>query len=88
MPWKITFAVKASRDFSKLNKYSQKLIQNYLNYQVLKIDDPRKIGKPLVGELKGFWRYRVDKFRIICKIVDDELIISVIKIGHRSNIYE
>lgn len=86
--WKITFTLKASKNFAKLDKQSQQLIQKYINFKILQISDPRKLGKPLVGELKGLWRYRIDKFRIICEIVDEQLIISIIKIGHRSDIYE
>jgi mRNA interferase RelE/StbE len=38
--------------------------------------------------LQGFWRYRVGKFRIVCKINNHKMIIVVIDIDHRSKIYK
>lgn len=52
------------------------------------LDDPRSFGKPLIGALSGLWRYRVGDYRIICKLKDEELLILVIDIGHRSKIYD
>ncbi len=86
--WKIEFIPEAEKELSKLNKDSQKLIQNYLNKIVLELNHPKDIGKILRHNLKGCWRYRVDKFRIICKIQEDKLIILVIKIGKRDEIYK
>ncbi len=34
------------------------------------------------------WRYRVGDFRLLCRIEDGELIILVIEIGHRKEIYK
>ena len=45
-------------------------------------------GKALEGSLQGFWRYRVGKFRIICKIDNNKMIIVIIDIDHRSKIYK
>ncbi len=45
-------------------------------------------GKALEGSLQGFWRYRVGKFRIICKIDNNKMIIVIIEIDHRSKIYK
>ena len=39
------------------------------------------------GNLAGLWRYRVGDYRIICKIQDDELVITVVRVGHRRNVY-
>ena len=46
-----------------------------------------KRGKPLSGNLRGFWRLRMDKYRIIYQIEGSDLIIYVFNIGHRKNIY-
>ena len=86
--WKIEFTSEAQKQFKKLDKHSQREIQSYLNERILKLEHPKLSGKPLINDLKGFWRYRVDKFRIICKIQEDKLIILVIKIGKRQGVYE
>ena len=49
--------------------------------------NPRFQGKTLKGKLAGKWRYRVGDYRLICEIRDDVLVVLVLEIGHRSNIY-
>jgi mRNA interferase RelE/StbE len=88
MTWKIVFTDSAEKSFSKLKRYSQQLIQKYLNAKILKLEHPKLLGKALSHEMKGLWRYRVDKFRIICEIQDHELTILVIKIAHRRVVYD
>ena len=41
----------------------------------------------MTGNLAGLWRYRVGNWRIICKILDDELVITVIRVAHRRDVY-
>ncbi len=86
--WKIEFDLDARKQFRKLDQQSQKTIQSYLNKKVLKLENPKELGKPLRHTLKGKWRYRVDKFRIICKLKEDKLIILVVKIAKRDVVYE
>jgi mRNA interferase RelE/StbE len=58
-------------------KYLKKISQN-----------PRRFGKVLTGGLRGLWRYRIENYRVICELKDQELIVLVIDIGHRSNVYK
>jgi mRNA interferase RelE/StbE len=50
---------------------------------VAETDDPRLRGKGLSGPLAGLWPYRVGDHRIICQLLDDRLIVLVIRFGHR-----
>lgn len=50
-------------------------------------DDPRQFGKPLRGDRGEFWSYRVGAWRIICMIEDRRLVVVVISVGHRREIY-
>ena len=86
--WIVEFDDKADKSLDKLGHESKKMIQDYLNNRLLSLDNPRTVGKPLTGNLKGLWRYRINKFRIICDIQDDKLVILVIKIGKREDVYE
>jgi mRNA interferase RelE/StbE len=53
-----------------------------------KLENPRSIGEALHGARFGeFWKYRVGDFRIIAKIEDDRLLILVLRVGHRREIY-
>lgn len=49
--------------------------------------DPRE-GKPLKGELRGYWSYRVGTYRILYKIEDDEIVVYILRIQHRKEVYE
>ncbi len=52
-------------------------------------DDPRSLGQALKGERFGeFWKYRVGDYRVIARIEDQQLLILVIRIGHRSAVYK
>ena len=46
------------------------------------------VGKRLAGNLFGLWRLRIDKYRVLYKILEDKLIIIILDIGHRKNVYE
>lgn len=84
---KVVFTEKSEKQFLKLDKPIQKQIQKFiLKLQIL--ENPRERGKALVGNLVGFWRYRVGDYRLLCRIIDDELIITVVEIGHRKEIYD
>ena len=86
MSWSIEFTKKAEKQFSKLDRQTQQHIVDYLD-KILTQDDPRIFGKALVGELSGFWRYRVGKYRVICEIQEHRLVIEVISVGKRDSIY-
>ncbi len=65
----------------------QKRIVSFLQERIQTADNPRSTGKALQGSLSGLWRYRVGDYRLLCRIEDDELIILVIEIGHRREVY-
>jgi mRNA interferase RelE/StbE len=88
MAWKIEFSETADRELGKLDPQHSQRILKFLRERVAKLADPRSIGKALQGSRPGeFWRYRLGDFRIICEIEDDRLVVLVIRIGHRKEIY-
>jgi len=87
LAWTVKFSDDAKRDLQKLDKPLQKRITSFLSSRMQNTDNPRATGKALQGELAGYWRYRVGDYRLICQIKDGELVILVIEIGHRKNIY-
>jgi mRNA interferase RelE/StbE len=54
---------------------------------VLAIEDPRKLGKPLKGDKGDLWRYRIGDYRAICKIEAERLVVLVLEVGHRREVY-
>lgn len=83
---RVVFTDNAEKQFLKLDKPIQKQIQKFI-LKLQTLENPRERGKSLVGNLIGFWRYRVGDYRLLCRIIDKELIISVVEIGHRREIY-
>ncbi len=88
MTWTIEFRPKAAKQFKKLDKQAQLTIRAFLRNKIQNEVDPRRLGAPLKGEFKNFWRYRVGDYRLICNIRDQTITIEILKIGHRRNIYD
>jgi len=88
LAWTVKLSDDAKRDLQKLDKPLQKRIASFLLDRLQTTDNPRLTGKALQGKLSDLWRYRVGDFRLLCRIEDNELIILVIEIGHRKEIYK
>ncbi len=85
--YKILFEKEASQEFLKLPKNVQKIIKEKLD---ILAKNPLLLEnniKSLKGELKGLKRLRVGKYRIIYQQKDNELIILIIRIASRGEIY-
>ena len=85
MVYKIIYATSARKFLKKLPKETEARILRYL---LKVVDNPFSFGSPLTGDLAGHWRYRVQDYRVVCKIIQRQLVITVVKIGHRCNVYE
>jgi mRNA interferase RelE/StbE len=86
--WRIEFDARAARDLRKLDREAQHLILRYLRVRIATADDPGRFGRALTDDLKGLWRYRVGDYRIVAKIEDDRLIVLVVTVGHRREVYD
>ncbi len=87
MSWVYQFDERALKELKKLGKPAQREILSYLDERVAGEEDPRRFGKALKGDLAGLWRYRVGDYRVICQIRDGVLVVMVLAVGHRRNIY-
>jgi mRNA interferase RelE/StbE len=87
LAWQIEFTPEAEKQLSKLDRQSAKRIINFLSERIAPIEDPRTVGKSLRGVLREFWRYRVGDYRIICKLEDDRLLVLVVRVAHRKEVY-
>jgi mRNA interferase RelE/StbE len=86
--WRVEFGRDAARDLRKLGRSVQADILRYLRTRIATAEDPRRFGKPLTGDLKGLWRYRMGAFRIVAKIEDERFIVLVLTVGHRREVYD
>ena len=88
MAYGVELSTEVDRQLDKLDEQHTKLILKFLHARVAKLDDPRSIGEALHGSRLGeFWKYRVGDYRLICKIEDDRLVVLVLRIGDRKEIY-
>jgi mRNA interferase RelE/StbE len=88
MAWKVEVSPIAHKQLEKLDKPIARRIFKFLYERVEKLDDPRQIGERLQGTLSEFWRYRVGDYRIICSLEHDRLVVLVLRIGHRREVYK
>lgn len=87
MAYNVELSESADRELAKLDEQPRKRILKFLQ-RLARMDDPRSIGEALRGSRLGeFWKYRVGDYRLISNIEDDRLVVLVLRIGHRKDIY-
>ena len=85
--WRIEITRSAAKQIAKLARTAQKAIQRFLRERLLPAENPRQWGKPLHGEKRSLWRYRVGDYRLICDIQDEKVVVLVLEVGHRKDVY-
>ena len=88
MSFQVRTSERFDREFSKLDKYTQKMIQAWIKKHLVGCENPRATGKGLTANRSGQWQYRIGDYRLICEIRDEELIILALTIGHRREVYK
>jgi len=88
MSWTVEFDDIAAKEYKKCSKELQKTISNYLYTKVLKSKHPKDLGKALRYDYLGLWRYRVGKYRIVCHLEEDKLVVLVLRIAKRDAVYK
>lgn len=78
---------KAEKLLNKLDKKTNLRIKKFIQENLIGCENPRLYGKALTGDLKGNWRYRVGDYRIVAKIEDEKILITVIDVNHRRQVY-
>ncbi len=88
MAWNVELSESADRELGKLDPRDRKRILRFLYERLARLENPRGLGEALHGSRLGeFWRYRVGDYRLISKIEDDRLVVLVLRVGHRKEIY-
>lgn len=86
MAWTIEYSEQAKRSLRKLDRQVGRRVVDFMDHRVAE-EGPRRHGKALHGALERFWAYRVGDYRLICEIKDARLVVLVVEIGHRRDIY-
>ena len=87
MTYKVEYTEQAIKELKKIDKHTQFFILAWIEKNLVDCENPRQHGKGLTANRSGEWRYRVGDYRIIAKIEDDKVIILVLTVGHRREVY-
>ena len=87
MTWKVEFDDCALKELRKLDPPVQNRIILFLRSVSPPPRDPKRFGKPLTRGQPTLWRYRIGSYRLICRIGQDRLLVLVLAVGHRCEIY-
>lgn len=88
MKYSVMLTEKAKKQLTKLDKTTAKLITSWLQKNLQNCENPRQHGKALTANRSGQWRYRIGDYRILAEIQDTNILILIIEIGHRREIYK
>ncbi len=88
MAWAVEFDPDAVRDLKKLDKQVQRRIIDFLRERLAPMKNPRELGEALSGAALGnYWKYRVGDWRIVCDIQDRRIVVRVLRVGSRREVY-
>lgn len=85
--WRVQFDDRAAKQLFKLGPGDRKRIRSFVEQRLLTAASPRSLGKSLTGDLNEYWSYRVGDYRLLARIKDDVLLVLVIQVGNRRDIY-
>lgn len=88
MAWTIEYDRRVLKDLKRLDRQTQQAILDYFDDRIAPAEDPRVFGKPLTASFAGLWRYRIGDYRAVCRIEDTRLVVLVVRVGHRSTVYD
>jgi mRNA interferase RelE/StbE len=87
MGYDVDYSQQAIKELKKLDKHIRKQIIAWIDTNLVGIKNPRLIGKALSANHKGKWRYRVGDYRLLVEIQEARLVIFLLEVGHRKEIY-
>ena len=88
MAWRIEYSKDAEKEIARLDLQIAQRIIRFMGSRVAKLENPRSIGQALAGSTLGdYWKYRIGDYRIIADIQDGRLIVMVVRVGNRREVY-
>jgi len=84
--WKITYKKSVTKDLKGISKDVQYILRRAIEEKLMA--DPIRYGLPLRRNLKGLMKLRVGDYRIIYSVEKKAVVVHVVKIGHRKEVYE
>lgn len=88
MKYAVEYTPQAVKELKKLDKHTRALIIGWIEKNLVGCENPRQHGKGLTANRSGQWRYRIGDYRLLAEIQDDKIIILILNVGHRREIYQ
>lgn len=86
--WTIEYDVDFKKEWKKIDPSVQKKVLEFFSERLRTQEDPKLFAKPLSGNPKHFWRYRIGDYRIICEFHESNKVIYLVRIAHRREVYK
>lgn len=87
MKFQVEFSKEALKELKKLDKHTAAMIIGWIRKNLDGCENPRQHGKGLTANRSGQWRYRVGDYRLLADIQDSKIVILILHVGHRSEVY-
>lgn len=87
MAWRIEFLPDAVNELKKLDRSVARRIITTLEERIATLDDPRTLGSALTVDHAGYWRWRVGDYRVVARIEDERVVIIIVRVAHRREVY-
>lgn len=84
MTYRILYTEEAARRIGKLDK----TVKERVGKAIKKLSEQPELGKRLTGLLSDRWSYRVGDRRILYKVKKNEVLILILTVGHRRDVYD
>ena len=87
MTYRVEFSKSALKELKKMDRGTAAMILGWVRKNLDGCENPRAHGKGLTANKSGQWRYRIGDYRLIAEIQEDRIVILILHIGHRSEVY-
>ena len=88
MSYHVQLTDTAKKQLKKMDRQTASMLLGWMRRNQEGCENPRQHGKGLSANRSGQWRYRVGNYRLIAEIEDDQIVILILSIGHRSDVYK
>lgn len=88
MKYSVEYTAQAVKELKKLDRHTRALLIAWIEKNLVDCENPRIHGKGLTANRSGQWRYRIGNYRLIAEIMDEKIVILILSVGHRSDIYK
>ena len=88
MSYHVQLTDTAKKQLKKMDRQTASMLLGWMRKNLEGCENPRQLGKGLSANRSGQWRYRVGNYRLIAEIEDDRIVILILSIGHRSDVYK